>query len=108
MQILPTEQFARDLKRLGKKYPSIVADLRYLQTSLLEDPMQGVLLGNNCFKIRLKIASKNRGKSGGARVITCVLLVDEEIHLPTMYDKSDAENVNDEFLNELVEAIKQR
>ena len=43
----------------------MAADLRQLQASLFEDPTQGVALGNDCFKIRLKIASKNRGKSGG-------------------------------------------
>lgn len=107
MQILTTDQFARDLKRLRKKYPSILADLRELQVSLLDDPTQGSPLGNDCFKIRLKIASKNRGKSGGARVITCVLLLNEEIHLLTMYDKSEIENVSDEFLNDLVEGINQ-
>jgi mRNA-degrading endonuclease RelE of RelBE toxin-antitoxin system len=57
MEILPTEQFAKDLRKLGKKYPSIVSDLRQLQTSLLENPTQGIHLGNNCYKIRLKIAS---------------------------------------------------
>ena len=74
---------------------------------MLDDPTQGSPLGNDCFKIRLKIASKNRGKSGGARVITCVLLLNEEIHLLTMYDKSEIENVSDEFLNDLVEGINQ-
>jgi mRNA-degrading endonuclease RelE of RelBE toxin-antitoxin system len=105
MLILPTEQFARDLRKLGKKYPSIVADLRQLQTSLLENPTQGIHLGNNCYKIRLKIASKNKGKSGGARVISYVLLIEEEIHLLTMYDKSEMDNVNDDFLNDLIEVI---
>jgi hypothetical protein len=105
MQFIPTEQFARDLKQIGKKYPSIVGDLRKLQDSLRENPKQGTYLGNDCFKIRLKIASKNKGKSGGARVIT-FLFTDEIIHLLTMYDKSEIENVNDDFLQELVAQIR--
>lgn len=108
MKIIPSEQFAKDLKRLAKKYPSLPADLRSLQVSLLENPTQGVALGDDCYKIRLKIASKNKGKSGGARVITCVLMFDAEIHLLTMYDKSEVENIGDGFLNELMAAAKKR
>jgi hypothetical protein len=63
MEIIPTDQFIRDLKRIGKKYPSIVDDLRQLQIALLKNPTQGVFLGNDCYKIRLKIASKIRGKA---------------------------------------------
>ncbi|MDX1919215.1 MAG: hypothetical protein SFU25_00605 [Candidatus Caenarcaniphilales bacterium] len=33
-------------------------------------PNLGTFLGNNCYKIRLSIKSKSKGKSGGARVIT--------------------------------------
>jgi mRNA-degrading endonuclease RelE of RelBE toxin-antitoxin system len=105
MEIIPTDQFIRDLKRIGKKYPSIVDDLRQLQIALLKNPTQGVFLGNDCYKIRLKIASKNKGKSGGARVVTFVEL-DTAIHLLTMYDKSELENVRDIFLNELVQNIR--
>ncbi|MFN4256626.1 MAG: hypothetical protein ACK4Q5_16615 [Saprospiraceae bacterium] len=108
MKIIPSDQFAKDLKRLAKKYPSLSADLRLLQASLLENPTQGVALGDDCYKIGLKIASKNRGKSGGARVVTLVLMLDEEIHLLTMYDKSEVENISDSFLDELMAAAKRR
>jgi len=32
----------------------------------------GTLLGNDIYKIRVAIASKNKGKSGGARVLSFV------------------------------------
>ena len=35
----------------------------------------------NCFKIRLAIASKGRGKSGGARVITHFYIENETVYL---------------------------
>ena len=105
MRIIPTKQLAKDLKELGKKYPSITADLRQLQGELLENPTKGTPLGDNRYKIRLKIASKSQGKSGGARVITYLKLSDDELWLLTMYDKSDIENVSDAFLNDLVKAI---
>ena len=33
-------------------------------------PTTGISLGNNCYKIRIAIASKGEGKSGGARILT--------------------------------------
>ena len=47
-----------------------------LEKELIKDPRLGVPLGNDRYKIRLKITSKGKGKSGGARVIT---LVENEI-----------------------------
>jgi hypothetical protein len=64
--------------------------------------LQGTSLGNNRYKIRLKISSKASGKSGGARVITYAKIVDDELWLLTMYDKSDIENVSDAFLDDLL------
>lgn len=105
MRILPTKQFAKDLKELGKKYPSIAADLRQLNQELLQNPQQGTPLGKSCFKIRLKISSKRQGKSGGARVITCLKIIDETLWLLTMYDKSEIENVSDAFLDGLIKEL---
>ena len=42
------------------------------------------------------LASKNKGKSGGARIITCNVLVsveDTEIYLLQIYDKSEQESI---------------
>ena len=105
MRIIPTKQFAKDLKELGKKHASITADLRLLQNELLANPTKGTPLGNNRYKIRLKISSKGQGKSGGARVITYIKVSDDELWLLTMYDKSDIENVSDAFLDDLVGII---
>jgi hypothetical protein len=80
-------------------------DLRHLQTDLLANPTMGTSLGNNRYKIRLKISSKSQGKSGGARVITYLKTSDDELWLLTMYDKSDIENVSDAFLDDLIKTI---
>ena len=81
LKIESTQLFEKELKALYKKYPSIVEDLRVLNISLLKDPTQGVSLGKDCYKIRLGISSKSKGKSGGARIITCVKLVKNNIFL---------------------------
>jgi hypothetical protein len=50
----------------------------------------------------MAIESKNIGKSGGARVITCVKIVNETIYLSSIYDKSSQSTIKDNELNELL------
>jgi len=73
---------------------------------LEENPIQGTSLGRNCYKIRLSIASKGKGKSGGARVITNIVIADETVYLLSIYDKSDKENLTDKELIELLEFVQ--
>src|SRR5258708_38969896 len=65
-----TDFFKRQLKRLVKKFPSLKSEFRDIIHVLEENPEQGTPIGKNCYKIRLSITSKGKGKSGGARVIT--------------------------------------
>jgi mRNA-degrading endonuclease RelE of RelBE toxin-antitoxin system len=100
--ILSIPTFRRELKRLAKKYRSILDDVRELITELEQNPLQGESIGKDCYKIRLLITSKNRGKSGGGRVIICVKIVDEKVHLLTIYDKSEKENLESGELDQLL------
>ncbi len=59
----------------------------------------------NCYKIRLAITSKNKGKSGGGRVITYVYVAMETIFLLSIYDKSDQEDISNSELKELIKEI---
>ncbi|HZY37006.1 MAG TPA: type II toxin-antitoxin system RelE/ParE family toxin [Mucilaginibacter sp.] len=97
-KVIPTPLFERELKKLSKRYSSIKSDLAATIVSLKENPSLGESLGNNCFKVRMAISSKNKGKSGGARVITYVKIVDEIIFLISIYDKSDADSISDKEL----------
>ena len=103
MTIVVALTFERDLKRLVKKYPSLRAEFPVLVENLMEDPQQGIPLGKDCFKIRLRIASKGRGKSGGGRVITCLKILDDTLYLLTIYDKSEQESIDDQKLDALLE-----
>ena len=96
-----TPKFEKELKRVAKKYPSVKSEYPLLVNSLKENPAQGISLGNSCYKIRLSIASK--GKSGGARVITCVQILKSSVYLLTIFDKSDRENISDQEFAELLE-----
>ncbi|MFN0173590.1 MAG: type II toxin-antitoxin system RelE/ParE family toxin [Saprospiraceae bacterium] len=102
MEIVPTPNFEREFKQLRKKYPSLSADLLQLTESLQENPELGVSLGQGCFKIRLAIRSKGRGKSGGARVITYVQIVADTIFLLSIYNKSDKADLQANELDDLL------
>ena len=105
--VLTIPPFDKQLKRLAKKYPSLKIEFAELLDSLEQEPEQGTPLGNNCFKIRIAIASKGKGKSGGARVITNVLVSDAIVYLLNIYDKSEKENLTDKELEELLKFISE-
>ena len=71
-----------------------------------ERPFQGDALGGNCYKVRMAITSKGKGKSAGARVITCIKIKNDTIHLLTIFDKSDIENISDDYLDFLRNLIE--
>ena len=112
-----TKNFNTAAKPLFKKYHSLVKDLSKLEKDLTQTPRLGIPLGKDTYKIRLKITSKGKGKSGGARVISLVettligfteMVSDEEIivSLITIYDKSEIENISDKELKDLIKAYK--
>ena len=97
--------FDKQLKRLSRKYPSIKNDYAELLQELSMSPEPGTPLGNNCFKIRMSIASKGKGKSGGARVIAHVKRIKESVYLLSIYDKSEQDSLPDSNLQELLKYI---
>ena len=104
-KVITIPRFEKDLKRLVKKYPSLKNEFIALVLSLKKQPEQGTSLGSNCYKIRLSIASKGKGKSGGARVITCLQVLNTTIYLLTIYDKAEQENIPDKDLRDLLAYI---
>ena len=72
-----------------------------LKEELLNNPQTGDPLGRDCYKVRMRIKAKNTGKSGGARVVTCVKIVGQEIFLLTIYDKSEQDSITDNERDEL-------
>jgi mRNA-degrading endonuclease RelE of RelBE toxin-antitoxin system len=105
-EVVPTPTFKKEAKRLAKKYKSLKAELKQLDESLKSNPETiGTPLGNNTYKVRMAIKSKNKGKSGGARIITYVVHPDNEVYLLSIYDKSEMDTISDERLQELIDPI---
>ena len=103
--IIATAVFKRELKRLAKKFHSLKNEYAALIETLEQDPLQGTPLGNNCYKIRLSIQSKGKGKSGGARIITNIVIENETVYLLSIYDKSEQSDISDKDLKELLKQI---
>jgi mRNA-degrading endonuclease RelE of RelBE toxin-antitoxin system len=110
-----TNSFKKAVKPLLKKYPSLLGELAKLEKELIANPKTGTSLGNDVYKIRLKIKSKGRGKSGGARVISYleseiigIVEAAEEltvVNLISIYDKADKDTITDSELRELLKSI---
>ncbi len=98
--------FRIEAKKLIKKYPSLKNELAELGNQLSINPDTGTSLGNNCYKIRLAIASKRKGKSGGARIITHFYVEGSTVFLLSIYDKTDKENIADYQIKALLKFIQ--
>jgi mRNA-degrading endonuclease RelE of RelBE toxin-antitoxin system len=87
--VVIASEFAKEAKRIAKKHPGIKADIAKLITELTNHPTMGTPLGHDFYKIRMSVSGTNRGKSGGARVITYVILNQETVLLTEIYLKSE-------------------
>jgi mRNA-degrading endonuclease RelE of RelBE toxin-antitoxin system len=105
-KIIATPNFEREYKRLAKKYASLGKDVGKVVTQLTESPALGTSLGRNVYKIRFAIASKNKGKSGGGRIITYFVSEDRAVHLLSIYDKSEFDTITDSDIMELLGSIR--
>ena len=85
-----------------KKFPSLKNEYARLIESLLKNPQTGAYIGNNCYKIRLSVAAKGKGKSGGARVISHLYFEKEVIYLLTIYDKGEKQDLKPNELTEMI------
>ena len=88
--VLYTQTFSRKFKKYAKKFQSLSADLKFFIDRL--ENTKPIDLGGNVYKYRLSVKSKNKGKSGGFRIITFELIVSENeknITLLSIYDKSE-------------------
>lgn len=103
--VKPTTAFKKAFKKLNKKYRSLEDDVDNIVSQLSENPFIGADLGRNIRKIRMAISDKGKGKSGGARIITYTLEVDEnsgEVTLLTIYDKNEQSSITRKEIEQLM------
>ena len=108
LEIVRSDYFTSEFKRLAKRYRSLAKDYEAFLESLKANPLQGVEIAPHVRKIRMAVASKGRGKSGGARVITFNALVTEHdgtVYLLLVYDKADTSNVKMKVVKEVIKEM---
>ena len=107
-EIQTTSYFDSEAKRLAKRHRSFVDDLQDFRDSILKNPYQGTELSPGIRKVRMTIASKGRGKSGGARIITFTYLVNEKdgvVILLLLYDKADASSIKMNVVRQIIKDL---
>ena len=72
-------------------------------SELEQNPTMGDEIFPNCRKARIAIKSKGKGKSGGGRVIFYFEVVEDKIILLFIYDKSEMENVQTSFIEQILQ-----
>ena len=104
-EIIVKPTFQREAKRLAKHYSSFKEDFVSLIDDLEQNPLLGTDLGHGLRKVRMKITSKGKGKSGGARVITFTLVVSQQdavLNLLYIYDKADRASISEKEIEQLL------
>ena len=59
-------------------------------------------LGSGVYKVRIANSDKNSGKSSGYRLISYLKLIDNELYLVFIYDKSEIENLTEKEIDTLI------
>ncbi len=104
-EIIVKPSFQREAKRMAKHYASFKKDFEALIDELEQNPELGTNLGGGLRKIRMKITSKGKGKSGGARVISFTVIVSEQdavLNLLYIYDKAEQPSISNNEIEELL------
>ena len=104
-EIIVKPTFQREAKRLAKHYSSFKEDFVSLIDDLEQNSLLGKEWGDGLRKVRMKITSKGKGKSGGARVITFTLVVSQQdavLNLLYIYDKADRASISEKEIEQLL------
>ncbi len=101
--VVISSEFSKEAKRIAKKHIGIKTDIASLIDQLKVNPFIGTDLGHNFYKIRIAISGTTKGKSGGARVITYVILDKKTVLLAEIFLKSEHSTAD---VNVIIQRLK--
>ena len=101
-QIVEKTLYKKSLKKLLKHYKNIDKDVDNFLNSIKSKDDLGIELKSNIFKARIKNSDKNKGKSAGYRLISYLAIVENQLQLLYIYDKSKIENLTENEIDKLV------
>ncbi len=102
LQVIEQKLYIKAIKKLSKKYSNIYKDVNDFLDSITSKKDLGVELQSNVYKTRIKNSNKNKGKSGGYRLISYLKIVNNELHLLYIYDKSQISNLTEKEIDDLI------
>lgn len=101
-EVLISNYFAKQLKRLAKKNQKLKESLRVALFNFNKDLAASI--GQGVYKLRL--AGSEKGKSGGYRVYVYVIEINKILTPIAIYPKSEKENLTLEEMGEHLENVK--
>jgi mRNA-degrading endonuclease RelE of RelBE toxin-antitoxin system len=100
--VVEQELYKKAFKKLSKTYKNIDLDIKDFLKSINTKEDLGIELKSNVFKVRVANRNKNKGKSAGYRLISYLAVIENELHLLYIYDKSKLGNVTEKEVDELI------
>jgi len=100
--VVEQKLYQKALKKLSKTYRNIDLDIKDFLKSIKTKEDLGIELKSNVFKVRVANSNKNKGKSAGYRLISYLAVIDNELHLLYIYDKSKLANVTEKEIDGFV------
>lgn len=101
-EVLVSNYFAKQLKRLAKKNQKLKENLRVALFNFNKD--LAVSVGQGVYKLRL--ACNNKGKSGGYRIYVYVVEIDKVLTPIAIYSKGEKENLTLGEMGEHLERVR--
>ena len=93
---------SKSYKKLSKHYKNINNDVDNFLNSINSKDDLGIEIKSNIFKVRIKNSDKNKGKSAGYRLISYLTIVENQLQLLYIYDKSEIENLTENEIDKLI------
>jgi mRNA-degrading endonuclease RelE of RelBE toxin-antitoxin system len=103
--IVEKRLYSKSVKKLSKTYKNIKKDVDNFLTNISSKEDLGIELKSNIYKARIANSDKNKGKSAGYRLISYLAIIENELQLLYIYDKSSLVNLTEKELDEII--IKQ-
>lgn len=103
--VFESTAYQHSKKQLKKRFRLIDSDVTKFLHSLESVDNLGISLGDGIYKVRIANSDKNKGKSAGYRLITLLQIIESNIYLIYIYDKSDLENISEKELDEMIRGL---
>jgi len=100
--VVEQDLYKKAVRKLSKNYRNIESDVENFLKSINTKEDLGIELKSNIFKVRIANSDKNKGKSAGYRLISYLAVLENELHLLYIYDKSKLVNVTEKEVDELI------